>query len=119
MKCKTYNLDFLDVKIHVAIVYNVVAYRNHEISPKYNFPVCDSEFSAVHVHDYKLHHGHHWLVLPDDCTPGMIAHEALHCVELIDKFFVIKSKEFRAYLLDYLVDEILNLKETNDIQTIL
>lgn len=61
---------------------------------------------GLHSYHYDTHPGQNFILLLHHAPLNHIAHEVLHAVEVIDGWYGIHSKEYRAYLQGYLTEEI-------------
>lgn len=83
-------------------------YKNKDlkkIHKKYSIDF-DTSYKALSYY----HNGKHYIILPDDVTPGLLSHEIFHLSNDILKYVGVKADydndEAQAYLIDYLMDKV-------------
>lgn len=105
-------IDFLEVKIKVVFVHDIIKARNQLCKYYPGIPLIESEPvpEALHSSWYGLYPNRHWIFLNEHPMIHTVTHESLHCVDQISNYFNIKDTEFRAYLLDYICKKIIGLK---------
>lgn len=100
------------VGVEVRVIFTNDLQRERQLlSDKFGFPKPPdlSDARGLHSCDYETIPGVNYIILGLDPDLNTIAHECLHAVEKIDKYYGIKSEEFRCYTLGYLVDEVSKL----------
>jgi hypothetical protein len=105
-------LAWIGKTVHVYFVDDVVEFRNGDLLKRFPmFHVMEDKSYCEGLHSFNHeYYDHNIIILKNNVTPGTIAHECYHAVCNICKQKDINDEETYAYLLDYLVDEIINFK---------
>lgn len=104
---KRIDIPHLPIVVKFCISKKPLEMRNSLIKD-YDLPEFpDDDFTGLHTYDKN---GNFWLTFKKGCSAGTIAHESFHLIgrifEHLDMHYDVDSDEHFAYMLSYIVDEI-------------
>lgn len=99
----------------VIIITNNIQKTRDKLEDELGFS-CEIEIDVDGLHSYRNDQMKSFILINSDTSLGVIAHESFHCVCRINRMIGGKlntgSEESYAYLLSYLVDTIVDIKES-------
>lgn len=95
--------------IYVVRTDDVLHYRNNDMREKWPLlpGVVDDDPEGMHTCQYKDYPNTHWIILEHGSDMFTALHEVVHCTDAIMIWFGFEDTEFRAYMQEFLLKQIL------------
>ncbi len=111
-KKRDIDLKFVPYTVSIHIVKDVLEHRNGYLRSKFpnlgTYHHAAGYVSALHTSRHNQYFGKSWIIVPKDCSPFTASHEVVHCVDSICDLFGFDCTEFRAYMHEYILEQICN-----------